>query len=344
MRKGTVPAACMAVLLLLTGCGGGHEPAELAVVRIVAVDGGGERMTATAFPAPAEGEEATAPSGSGGTAAEACLALTAEGGSFAFLGHTEHIPVGEELARDGLHRLLENAVLGDHMRPDSFVWVVQNGTGASWAERAGGNEVADALSALGTQRGAQRKGIAVTAAQALNRLLRSGAVAVPALADDRVEIAGYAVLKGQSGALAGYLEGDAAKGLELLMGEVCHNTAVLEGVTLEVTGVKTTVSPALEGGRLTGVTLSCSVTARRADGGYLGSDGLRAAGKEMEKRLTRQGERALEELVRLDADACGLAHRAAMAAPLHAQRVTQGWPEHLGDLAIDLQVRVHVDD
>jgi hypothetical protein len=334
---------CLALgaALLLSGCAT-REPDALAVVRLIAADSREGDVTVTAFLAPAEEEEeAKTPSGSGQTAAEACLALTAESTNFSFLGHTEHILVGEEMAKAGLMDLLESAVLGNTLRPDSCLWVVRDETGAAWGERAGGDESVSGLDALGGKNGAPPTAIARTAAETLNDLLSYGAAVLPAVSPDGAEMEGYAVCR--DGTLCGYLEGDAELGIELLMGRTCFNAWTEEGVTMWLTSVRTAVKPCFSNGAFDGVQITCRVTARRADGGQADSGQIEQARQGVEAQLHRQLNAAVEQLQKLNADAGGLKHRAMEAAPVRARQVEESWPEALEDLNVSISVQVKSD-
>ena len=339
MRRAVGAALCLC--LLLSGCAS-REPDELTVVRLLSADGTAERVTVTAFPAPTgEEEQAADPTaGQGGTVAEACMDLTAQGSSFSFLGHGEHLAVGETYAAGGLEDLLRSAVLGDDLRPDTCLWVVRGGRGDDWCRQAGGDDAVVLLDAWGRENGHQRRWMERTAAQTWNSLLSHGAAAVPALSGEAGE-EGYAILTRDG--LAGYAEGDAKAGLELLMGQACHNAASAWGETLWVSGVTTGVTPRLESGVFQGITVTCRAAARRTNGGAVGEDALASARNALEQQLERQLRAALSVLKEMDADPTGLGSRAAAAAPFHSKAVEEGWPEELAELDVTISVHVKVD-
>ena len=178
---------------------------------------------------------------------------------------------------------------------------------------------------------------AATAAEALDGLLRFGAAVVPALKAEGTETAGYALL--QEDGLLGYLEGDSARGLELLLGEACHNTAVCDALTVAVTEVSTLLRPVWEGERLVGLSLRCTLTARCTDrSGWdpaalaKGEEELRVLG---EKQLTA----VLARLKELGNDGGVLRGKLALLSPLGEEAL---WPRHPEGLPVAIEVQAHI--
>lgn len=347
MRAARTAALCLTCLVLLSGCtSGSREPDELTVVRLAAADSDGKTVTVTAFPAPLEGGEEKEEgqethTGKGADPAEACLMLASDGGSFAFLGHTEHILVGDAMAERGTKALLECAVLGDSMRPDAYLWLVEGDTAAAWGQAAGGDGGAKKLSAYCTDSGTRRKVMAWTAAQSLNRLLRTGVAPVPVLPAGGGEPEGYALLTEEG--VAGILKNEGAEGLELLLGQTCHHTLKAGEIVLEVVSVSTEVEPVWSKGTFYGVEVTCRLTARRANGSNWAEKNVADAENELKQWAEARLNAVWEKLKAWNVDGGELRHRALAASAWQTEKLKADWPDELSRLQIAFSVETHID-
>ena len=337
--KRTLCVLLAALCALLSACAG-REPDDLSVVRLLSLDRAGKGYTAAAFPLAIEEGDRFAVSGSGESTAEALMALTAEESGSAFLGHTEHVVLGESYGENGIGELLSCAVLGDTLRPDSYLWTALAGSGADWASSSGGDRGAETLNRL-TGSSGEKSVVSVTAAQAATALRQNGAVLLPALAPDGAKTAGYAVFS--RGMLTGTLEGDASLGAELLLEEPCGQTMEVHGRAVRLTGVKVTVTPLWNGGEFSGVEIFCRVKARMGSGKTLSAEEREAlelaAARVAETRILA----ATGALKELDADGAGWKHKALERTFWKADELEEAWPERLSELNIRVRVSVQAE-
>ncbi len=325
---------------LLSGCAG-REPDRLSVVRLLSIDRAGEGYAASAFPMEIEAGDRFAVSGCGESTAEALMALTAEESGSAFLGHTEHVVLGESYGEAGIGELLSCAVLGDTLRPDSCLWAALAGSGADWASRSGGDRGAETLNRLTGGGSGEKSVVSVTAAEAKTMLDQNGAVLLPALAPDGAEPAGYAVFS--RGMLVGTLDGDASLGAELLLEEPCGQTAEVCGEAVRFMKAKVTVTPLWNGEEFSGVELFCRATVRPGSGKRLSAEEREelelAAAEIVEERVWA----AVEALKELDADGTGWKYRALERAFWKADKVETVWPEKLSGLTVRVRTSVQAE-
>ena len=187
------------------------------------------------------------------------------------------------------------------------------------------------------------------AREVFSDLLERGSAYLPALRVQETDQegqtalleAGYAVLK--DGVLAGYLEGESAKGLELLVNQAPSD--VLEvplsqgRVVVRVTGSALVCTPRIENGALASVDLNCRVTAEVAEvEGKLTQEDLEQVKQAIDSRQQRRITQALERLQSWGADCVGLGQRLAMADPARGEELLEQWPEVVSSLPVQVSV------
>ena len=194
--------------------------------------------------------------------------------------------------------------------------------------------------------------LARTAGEVYTDLLEQGSAYLPALRPGTEEQAvlleaGYAVLKGDT--LVGFLEGEAARGLELLVGKPSSDIipVELEGETVyvRITGGDTTCRLETEGGQVTGITVACRVTAQLAE--YRtqpNRNQLQAVEEELTRVETERMTRALTQLRAWGADCAGLGVRSALSAPEAWRQIEEDWAEWFARLEPNLEVQVDIQD
>ena len=148
-------------------------------------------------------------------------------------------------------------------------------------------------------------------------------------------------------ALIGWAEGEAALGINLLLGRVEADVVecpTKEGTAaLRVVGAETKISPNFEKGALTGLTVECAVDANVAQGP-----------KNMDLEHSTEEQRALEAALAgierdriaaaltlfqtLDADCLDLCRKAGMSAPWRWAALQEQWGEAFSDLPIRVEV------
>lgn len=314
--------------LLLAGCSllpAPREMEDMALVRTMGVDASGEELLLTA--APSRGEEtqqARSP-----TLAGACLRMKGRGEEFLFFGCADQVLVGEELARRGITPVLEGLAGDGELSLGADLWI-QEGTAASGAgcfpeQRL---ETLRRDSALGTAP------LTRTAGEIYADLLDWGTAWVPALAleEGLLTQSGYGVLERDR--LVGVLRGEAAGGLELLLGD--PRRELLEAGDrrgwLLTADTRCRFRP---DGRLL---VRCHVVVRLTEGDPLPrTDDFR---RELEGQLTRRIRGTLTELQRRGTDCAGLGRRAGTLSPILWRSLSREWPERFRTQKTEIQVRV----
>ena len=144
--------------------------------------------------------------------------------------------------------------------------------------------------------------------------------------------------------LAGWAEGNAARGINLLLGKVDADVVDLDGAALRVVGAETSVRPVFEDGQLTGLNILCRVEANVAEEPpHSDMDDAEDRG-----RLVRmlagveqaRIENALSLAGELDADFLDLEDMACLAAPWSAQAVRAQWDVSALEFQVEVQARV----
>ena len=156
---------------------------------------------------------------------------------------------------------------------------------------------------------------------------------------------GYGVLKGE--VLAGFLEGEAAKGLELLAGGPAADILDVElptgPVSVKITAACTKSRLRFQGDVPAALELTCKVEARLSE--YRSrpeSEALERLRAELEGRERERIEAALEQLRAWGADCTGLGARAAMAHPAQWQAVRADWPEWFSRVPVEIRVEAKI--
>ena len=339
MRRITALLLAGLAALTLTGCRRGpgllpyaREIEDMELMQTLGVDRAGEgqvEVTASSGSGdPAEGA-ATVVSGQAGTISAAVLGMQGEGSSYLYFGHVGQLLLGEGLARQGVEPALDYILRDVETRLDTALYLVRGGTAGKAITAAGEDgSAADRLEALAEDAGLLAGSMPRTVKDALSDLYAQGATFLPAVkADEALTAAGYGILKGDR--LAGWAEGDA---------DVVELPLDGGGVAaLRVVGARTSVRPVMDGGALTGLSLTCTLDANMAEGNLdLRTEevhaSLEAALAQVEEARIRS---ALELAQELDADYLGLLRRAALARPWHKEALEGA---SLGALELELHV------
>jgi len=364
-------AGGLALLLLLTGCEAAdrlpyaREMEGMALMRAMGMDlaDGTVRVTASSGVQSRGADKGDQPplvlSSRSGTVSGACLAMQSLGDEYVFFGHVGELLLGEDMARQGLAEALDYVERDIEMRLDTGLFVVRGGTAAeAMLASAGENgSAAERLEALEDDAGLNGGTMKRSVRQVLSDLEANGASFATAVVlrpkeegdggqgEAMLSAGGYAVLKGE--ALAGWAQGDAALGTNLLMEEVEADILELPGpagekLALRVVEAKTGVKAVFENGTLTGLDVTCAVEANlaQAPGGLSAWD--RAALDELRSALENtERERLLAALKlaqSLDADFLGLKKRAGLAAPWNWAKLRAQWDGAFS--ALDIRVTV----
>lgn len=350
-----------ALVLLLTGCSGLPYPREMgdmALLRTMGVDLGEEGLSVTVSTGPrakglqGEGEAALVLSAQGESLSDAALTLQSLSDSYVFFGYVDQLLLGEELARAGVTRVLDYFARDVELGLGAQLWVVRDASAQQAVEAGGDQGVEGRLSTLRLDGEMGIAALARTAGEVYTDLLEQGSAYLPALQPGTEEQAvlleaGYAVLKGDT--LAGFLDGDGARGLELLVGRPSSDIipVELEGETVyvRITGGDTTCRLETEGGQVTGLTVACRVTAQLAE--YRtqpNRNQLQTVEEELTRVETARLTRALTQLRAWGADCAGLGVRSALSAPEAWRQVKEDWEDWFARLAPNLEVQVDIQD
>lgn len=244
--KGRSWAAVFLALLAAKGAGilpKGREMEEQKLVTALALDG--TKATAVTGVRVTEEEEPEVLTGEGASLAEACGDLRGSSVRRAYLGQTEQLLLGSEQEVD---QALEFVLRHQELRTDTLIYMVKGDAGQALAQSAGKTTAETG--------GEDPRGR--TVGKVMPRLAQGDYVLIPALAageEDTLVPAGWAAV-GPEG-VAGYLEGAAALGAELLSGMGADRVITLPGGAVELAGVRSWAG----GGKL-----RCTLTGRVVQG------------------------------------------------------------------------------
>lgn len=353
------PLLAAITALLLTGCSGlptAREMGDMALLRTLGVDPSPAGVAVTGSTGPrakglqGDGEPALTLSADRPSLSAACLAMQGQSDSFVFFGYVDQLLVGEELAKEGVRPVLDYFSRDAELGLGAQLWLVR-GASARDALSAGGDEGIDTR--LETIQNDSKMGIANltrTAGEVYTDLLELGSAYVPALSpagEGGAVLAeqGYGVLKGD--VLAGFLEGEAAKGLELLAGGSSADVLDVElpegPVSVKVTSACTKSRLEFQGDVPSALKLTCKVEVRLSE--YRtrpAGQGLESLRTEVARRERVRLEGALEQLRAWGTDCTGLGAKAGMLHPARWQGVQTDWPERFSQVPVEIQVEVKI--
>ncbi len=352
--------AALALLLVpLGGCRAdvlpyAREIEEMELMRTLGVDAGADGGLAVAASTGRQGGAdgldgpPTLAFGQADTLSAAVLDMQGEGDSYLYFGHVGQLLLGEELARRSARPALEYVLRDVEMRLGTELYLVREGrAGDAMAAAAEEGAAADRLEAMEDGAALLPNVSPRTVEDVLEDLARNGCSFAPAvLPDGRLTAAGYGVLK--DGVLAGWTQGEAAWGINLILGRVEADVVEVElpgGETaaLRVVEARTRVRPQFDGKKLVGVEVSCRVDANLAEGDADLAD--RAVRTALEQALARRETsriRAALDLCRsLDADFLGLEDAAGLARPWKWAEIQRQWD--LSQLELQAAVEATVE-
>lgn len=364
-------------MALMTGCSAvsaalpwGQELESAVLMQALGVDVGtqgvdGVAVTASSGGRPAAGEspgqEPVVLSAQADTVTAACAQMQSYGKDFVFFGDVEQLLVGEGQALRGLDPILEHMARDPELRLEAQVWAVKGGGAADALFAAAGTSGASArLEAMQADASLLATAVSRTAREALADLMDNGCTFTPALSliparpgdgtEGEVGLApaGYAVFR--DGALAGWAEGDAALGVNLLLDEETAGVVELSTpqqgkAALRLDHSSVAIRPVFVGGVLK--RLEVTVKAEAAMTEYRGGAGLDQEVRtwleqELARVLGRQLRAALDLGQRLDADYLHLGRKAALAAPWEKERLAEQWAAAFPSLELDIQVEANI--
>ena len=359
-------AAALAAVLLLSGCGKAalpyaREMGDMALLRTMGVDAGEEagqvRVTVSTGKRAAGLQGESQPplilSAAGESLSAACLSMQGLSDSYVFYGYVDQLLLGEEAALEGVEPVLDYFSRDVELGLGAQVWLVRGGTAQAAIEAGGETGVDSRLSTLQTDSEMGAAGITRTAGEVFSSLLEQGCAYLPALRAAGAEEgeqtalleAGYGVLR--DGALAGCLEGESAKGLELLTGQTAEDIIEVDlpsgRAVARITEVSTRCEPIFQGEELAGLRLRCRATAELAefrapmDEGEL--DQLREA---LEERESLRLQRVMDQLRSWGTDCTALGSQVAQANPARWENLRENWERLFSSVPLEISVQVSV--
>ena len=364
--KKTAAALGLGACLLLASCGRAalpyaREMGDMALLRTMGVDaaeGGGVEITAStgrrAAGLQGEGQPPLILSAQGGSISAACLALQGLSDSYVFFGYVDQLLLGEGAALAGIQPVLDYFSRDVELGLGAQVWLIR-GEEAGAAIGAGGESGVDGrLSTLQTDSELGIAGITRTAGEVFSGLLEAGCAYLPALRVVEPEKtggqtvlmeAGYGILREDR--LVGYLDGEEARGLELLTGQAGEDVLEAElssgGVVARVTGGTVRWEPVYQGNELERIQLYCLVTAELAEYAAPLEEGeLDQLREILEERESLRLQRVLDQLRSWGTDCVGLASQVGRADPARWDETEENWEQLFPAVPLSLSVEVTV--
>ena len=355
-------AAVLAAALLLSGCGKAalpyaREMGDMALLRTMGVDAeeeaGQVRVTVSTGKRAAGLQGESQPplilSAGGESLSAACLSMQGLSDSYVFYGYVDQLLLGEEAALEGVEPVLDYFSRDVELGLGAQVWLVRGGTAQAAIQAGGETGVDSRLSTLQTDSEMGAAGITRTAGEIYTDLLERGTAFLPALALGEEGTAlreqGYAVLD-ETG-LLGYLDGEAARGLELLTGRAPAQILTMgqgeDQISARPLGVFLRPKLVLRSGEFAGLALDCRIDVELTEYRRMPkASELEALQQELAHRFLGQLEETLEQLQRWGADCAGLGPRAGGTHPNIWRQIEGAWPTIFAEMDLQTEVRVAI--
>ena len=343
----------IAQCLLLAGCTGLPTPREMgdmALLRTVGVDGGGNDITLTVSTGDraggSEGEKAPPLilTGRGSSLAAAAADLRQQSDSWVFFGHADQVLLGRETE---LLSVLSWLAHDAELSLGANVWLLGEGNGAIAVENGGEAGVEKRLAALERDAKLGAAPMTRTAGELYSALLDRGCAFLPVLTGaGELSPGGYALVNG--GGVTALLAGEEARGLELLcehpMAEVIEVSLPEGEVSVRLVGGQLDCKPRFESGELKKLELRSRVSGKLCQwDGPVTPEQREAITAEVSRRLYTELAAALNRLQTEKTECAGIGSRVAIAAPWHWAQLEGRWQEVFGALDWELEVRFTLD-
>lgn len=338
MRRGLALAGAVLLLLPLASCAGtpqSRETGSTALAGVLGVEPVGDGLQIFAA---AEGRGEAPPTvaqGQGATPAACIEELTSQGERVISCAHVEHLLLARSAAAS-LPELLSYAFQEPQQSTETQLWVVD--TARLAPVFTGKEDPARRMGVLKTAGKDRQTFRPVTLRQAAGALAEGEPLLIPALTEGPagLDFIGYALYS--KGQFTAWLTGESALGAALLLGERIHWTGSSGEQSLSLQSVGCQVTPVMEAGQLTGVSLRC-----RLEGVPTGGwEGMNQAAADLEVQTTRTIELALRTMQEAGADGAALLRRAGLARPLQWHKLLNQWEAAFPDLDPKISVTITV--
>ena len=354
-------AVILAGSLLLTGCSGlptSREMGDMALLRTMGVDSASGAVEVTGSTGPrarglqAEGEPALVLSAQGESLSAACLAMQGLSDNYVFFGYVDQLLLGEGLAKSGVMPVLDYFARDTELGLGAQLWLVKDSTAGNAVESGGEEGIEGRLATLQTDGKLGVAAISRTVGEVYTDLMELGSAFVPAVVcgegdDTSLMEAGYGVLK--DGSLLGYLEGEDARGLEILKSRAPAEVLTLElragQVSAGVISASTVPTILLREEEPVGLELKCLVEVELTEYSRpLSKETREECTAFLEEKLLRRLESTLDRLQGWKADCVGLGIQAALFRPEMWNRAEDTWADWFSRLEPEIHVKVTVHE
>lgn len=343
-------------LLFLTGCGKGlpqaREMDNMALMRTLAVDRGepGDTVLVTASSArrsrgvQGESEPPLVLSAQRESIAGACRVMGTMSDSDVFFGHVDQLLLGEQLVRSGgTADALEHFSRESELGLGTRVWLVRDHLAQTVLQSKQEQGTESRLTALMQDSRLGLSEMECTAGAILTRLMEGEYPWIPALVLDEESGSlweqGYGVVK--EGNLAFWVEGDAARGLELSQGYPGRELIELSGGVAQLDSASLTCVPIMEEDKLVGLELDLRLLGRVKLPGILGQKGLEEG---VQERTAGWLKAALTLAQDNQADFMGLARMAGSSRPEQWRNIARQWTQVFPSLELQVRCTARLSD
>ena len=355
MRNGCI-LFFLAILLCCTGCGKGlpqaREMNNMALMRTMAVDRGETRDKVLVTVSSArrsrgvqgESEPPLVLSAQRETIAGACRAIENMSENDVFFGHVDQLLLGEDLARSGgIFHALEHFNRESELGLGAQVWIVRDKLAQMVLQAKEEQGIEPRLTALIQDNRLGIAGMERTAGAVLSKVMEKECPWIPALGLDEENGSlwemGYGVLK--EGNLVFWVEGDAARGLELSQGYPGGELIELSGGVAQLDSAALTCIPVLKEERLVGLELDLRLLGRVKLSGTLGGKGLEEG---VQERAAGWLNAALTLAQESSVDFMGLKRMAGSSRPEEWKNISEQWESVFPELEIQVHCTATLTD
>lgn len=356
-----------ALCLLLQGCAGNpvfgddsREIDQLELVETVGIDAAGAMTTVTASTGTFFGEPVLLKT----TAATISRAVREMQNytdrQYIFYGHTAHILIGEEAARQDLNRYLDYIERDSEVRLDTKLYIVQGGTAEDAITAVSGESesAGELLESLDRDVQLLSESYVFDCGEVAQQLAKRGNALAAAVRLETVDnildsensttiqSAGYAVI--HDGKLMCFLDTDLSRGVNLLIdrtgGDVLEAPDGAGGsFAARLTGSETAYTPVFEDGMLTKLkieaALHCNLDELQTPLDIYDEAVIRGLETQLSDAAARRVWAILDRMRATNCDFCDLQTRVRQAAPWRFDRMTAPWETVFPALEYEVAVK-----